>query len=149
MAERLVKRPISHSLSCIVVKYLGKDACAVLSCFACLLAPIIAGVGLGFTSPTIDTMSNTVISPTTGEHIPIGSSSTLYVFHSSAISSFFSAVFTLGALVGSLAGGPIAEPIGRRYAMMISSPISTISYLIIALANSAALLVVFRFIAGV
>ncbi|EER01739.1 D-xylose-proton symporter, putative [Perkinsus marinus ATCC 50983] len=152
MTEPATSEPISPKKQrpfIIAVEYLlGRDLCAVLACFACLLAPVIAGVGLGFTSPTIDTMSNSVISPKTGQRIPIGSNSNLYVFHSSAISSFFSAVFTLGALVGALAGGPIAEPFGRRYALMVSSPISALSYLVIALANNAALLVVFRFIAG-
>ncbi|KAF4693449.1 hypothetical protein FOZ60_010867 [Perkinsus olseni] len=106
------------------------------------------GIGLGFTGPTIDTMRNTV-EDTDGEGtIDIGSNSDLFVFSSTTISSLFSAALVLGAFIGSLMGGPLGELTGRRLALLIASPMSSIAYLAIALSSSPAVLIIARFVAG-
>ncbi|KAF4657197.1 hypothetical protein FOL46_007510 [Perkinsus olseni] len=94
---------------------------AVLCACASLLGPLAGGLGQGFTGPTIDTMRNSVLAPD-GTRIDIGPESNLYVFTSTATSSFFGAALTLGALVGTLSGGPVAEATGRRLALLITSP---------------------------
>ncbi|EER07555.1 hexose transporter, putative [Perkinsus marinus ATCC 50983] len=62
--------------------------------------------------------------------------------------SFFSAALSLGALVGTLSSGPIAEFTGRRLALLIAAPLEMAAYLMIALGSSPILLIIARIIAG-
>ncbi|KAF4672636.1 hypothetical protein FOL47_000266 [Perkinsus chesapeaki] len=126
---------------------LSGDAFAVFCACASLLGPLTVGLGLGFTGSTIDTMRNSVLAPD-GSHIDIGSESNLYVLKSTTASSLFSAALTLGALIGTLSGGPVAEATGRRLALLIAAPLSVLAYLGIALGHSPYLLVVARLVAG-
>ncbi|KAF4693447.1 hypothetical protein FOZ60_010865 [Perkinsus olseni] len=120
---------------------------AVLCACASLLGPLAGGLGQGFTGPTIDTMRNSVLAPD-GTRIDIGPESNLYVFTSTATSSFFGAALTLGALIGALSGGPVAEATGRRLALLITSPLSVGAYLAMALGHSPYLLIAARLVAG-
>ncbi|EER07554.1 hexose transporter, putative [Perkinsus marinus ATCC 50983] len=123
------------------------DRRALLAVAAVLPAPLLVGLCCGFTAPAIDTMQNTVASPS-GEHIRIGVHSDLYVFESPMTASFFSAALTLGALIASLTGGPISERTGRRLALLIAGPLNVISFLIIALCKNVAALIIARLIGG-
>ncbi|KAF4693443.1 hypothetical protein FOZ60_010861 [Perkinsus olseni] len=123
------------------------DRVALLAVAAVLPAPLCVGLCCGFTAPMIDTMQNTVTSPE-GEHIEIGAGSDLFVFSSMMASSFFSAALTLGALIGTLSGGPIAERTGRRIALIIAGPLNVVAFLIIALCKNVAALIIARLIAG-
>ncbi|KAF4720930.1 hypothetical protein FOZ62_016747, partial [Perkinsus olseni] len=120
---------------------------AVLCACASLLGPLAGGLGLGFTGPAIDTMRNSVLAPD-GTRIAIGPESNLHVFNSTTASSLFGAALTLGALVGTLSGGPVAEATGRRLALLITSPLSVGAYLAIALGRSPYLLIAARLVAG-
>lgn len=126
----------------------GSDVCAILSVSACLLAPMSMGIGIGFTGPTIDTMRNTVEDTSGGGIIEIGLNSDLFVFSSSTTSSLFSAALVFGAFIGSLLGGPLGDLTGRRLALVIASPVSSLSYLVIALSSIPAVLISSRFVAG-
>ncbi|KAF4706851.1 hypothetical protein FOZ63_032446 [Perkinsus olseni] len=123
------------------------DSFAVFCACASMLGPLTVGLGLGFTGSTIDTMRNSVLAPD-GTRIDIGPESNLHVFNSTTASSLFGAALTLGALVGTLSGGPVAEATGRRLALLITSPLSVGAYLAIALGHSPYLLVAARLVAG-
>ncbi|EER02597.1 hexose transporter, putative [Perkinsus marinus ATCC 50983] len=123
------------------------DRRALLAVTAVLPAPLLVGLCCGFTAPVIDTMQNTVATPD-GEHIEIGVNSDLFVFDSTMVASFFSAALTLGALIGTLSGGPIAERTGRRVALLIAGPLNVAAFLIIALCKNIPALIIARLIAG-
>ncbi|KAF4672637.1 hypothetical protein FOL47_000267 [Perkinsus chesapeaki] len=122
------------------------DLVAVMCVVGSLLASILAGIGLGFTSPTIDTMRNTVTTPD-GTPLIVPDNSGLCVFEELS-ASIFSASLTVGALVGALMAGPLADSIGRRLALAINSPLGVAAYLSIGLSSNVYLLIAARFIAG-
>ncbi|KAF4672635.1 hypothetical protein FOL47_000265 [Perkinsus chesapeaki] len=120
---------------------------AVICACSAMLGPLSGGVSIGFTGSTIDTMRNSVLAPD-GSHIDIGSESNLYVLKSTTASSLFSAALTLGALIGTLSGGPVAEATGRRLALLIAAPLSVLGYLGIGFGSSPYLLIASRFVNG-
>ncbi|KAF4656919.1 hypothetical protein FOZ61_006596 [Perkinsus olseni] len=130
-------------------RYQGCDDIVAIVCvIGSLLAPFVAGIGLGFTSPTIDTMRNTVLT-TRGQRVDIGLDSNLYVFKDQDfVASAFSAALTAGACLGALIAGPVADQIGRRLALMLNSPLGIVAYLTIGLSSNVYLLIAGRFIAG-
>ncbi|KAF4682754.1 hypothetical protein FOZ63_021229 [Perkinsus olseni] len=101
----------------------------ICSCIS-LLGGVAVGVGLAFTGPTIDTMRNTVID-TAGNRIDIGTDSDLHVLKSGTESSIFGAILLVGAIIGTLVGGPLADAVGRRAPFFIASVISVPSFVVL------------------
>eukprot|EP00928_Gymnodinium_smaydae_P087174 TRINITY_DN71497_c0_g1_i1.p1 TRINITY_DN71497_c0_g1~~TRINITY_DN71497_c0_g1_i1.p1 ORF type:complete len:494 (-),score=122.47 TRINITY_DN71497_c0_g1_i1:174-1655(-) len=127
----------------------GSNLCAIAATSAVALAPVIFGTALGFTGPAIDTMQDTVLV----NKVAVEAPEDLVVFSSengvSAEGSFWGACVNLGALVGALAGGPLAERLGRKKAMLLQAPIYAVTYIAIGLSSAYAPLLVARMLLGV
>lgn len=55
----------------------------------------------------------------------------------------------LGAFFGSIIAGPLMHYIGRKYTVLLTSPIWTVSWAVIANANNWETLVLGRFVSGI
>eukprot|EP00933_Yihiella_yeosuensis_P052005 TRINITY_DN49990_c0_g1_i1.p1 TRINITY_DN49990_c0_g1~~TRINITY_DN49990_c0_g1_i1.p1 ORF type:complete len:509 (+),score=77.03 TRINITY_DN49990_c0_g1_i1:125-1528(+) len=116
---------------------------------AVALAPLIFGMTLGFTSPASDTMQDTV--QVNGVHVPAPSN--LVVFSrdgdTSAEGSSYASFVNLGACAGALLGGPVADKIGRKKAMLLQAPMFFLSWLLTSMLSSFTPLLLARMLLGV
>ncbi|KAF4672640.1 hypothetical protein FOL47_000270 [Perkinsus chesapeaki] len=124
------------------------DRHAILYVIGSLLAPLAVGFAFGFTGPTIDTMRNTIQTPD-GHHIDIGYNNNLHIFSTSTESSLFSAAVTVGAVIGSLVGGPVTELLGRRVTFLLAAPMSACGYILVGVGKVPWVLVLGRGLEGI
>eukprot|EP00440_Ansanella_granifera_P030120 gb/GFBE01032725.1/.p1 GENE.gb/GFBE01032725.1/~~gb/GFBE01032725.1/.p1 ORF type:complete len:486 (+),score=83.65 gb/GFBE01032725.1/:1-1458(+) len=123
----------------------GSVLCAFLSTLVVSLSAVVFGMTLGFTSPAIDVMQDTV--RVDGKRIPAPSD--LVVFSSQAEGSLFGALVNIGALVGALCGGPLSERIGRKGAILVQAPLYALMWFGTGVLSSFVPLLVVRFLLGV
>jgi len=98
-----------------------KNRCAVLSVGAVLCAPLLFGLMVGSTGPTIDTMKNEVLDYQGNvQRLPVDSS---YVVFTSDQASWYSAIVTIGCMVGALGGGPVTELLGLKRTILATIPL--------------------------
>lgn len=62
--------------------------------------------------------------------------------------SWIGSIITLGALVGSLVGGPVAQTIGRKYALVLDGILFTFGWYLLTIANSVTVILIGRAITG-
>lgn len=114
---------------------------ATLAC----LAPLVAAMSLGFTSPALDTMKNHVVVDGEVQEAP----GDLVIFSSSGESaSWFSSLVNIGALLGALGGGWSCDKAGRRGTLQISAWLIGCSWAVAYLTKSATWLLILRVIIG-
>eukprot|EP00438_Fugacium_kawagutii_P013124 Skav209595 [mRNA] locus=scaffold1607:238500:252171:- [translate_table: standard] len=123
----------------------GSSTCAVLSVLVASISTLIFGVALGFTSPAIDVMQDTLEVNGKATSVPAD----LVVFDSQSQGSLFSSIVNFGALTGALLGGPLSQRIGRKRALLLQAPLYAIVWTATSFARSFALLMLTRFFTGV
>lgn len=125
-----------------------KHLCAALSVGASLFGALLFGLSLGFSGPAIDTMKDSVTTPD-GDHVPIGAGSDLFVFRTSNEASLFGSLINIGAIIGSLTGGPVNHKFGSKWSLIGASPLFLLAFLWIGLARTAWQLIVARGVVGI
>eukprot|EP00931_Biecheleriopsis_adriatica_P030203 TRINITY_DN17822_c0_g1_i2.p1 TRINITY_DN17822_c0_g1~~TRINITY_DN17822_c0_g1_i2.p1 ORF type:complete len:541 (-),score=93.34 TRINITY_DN17822_c0_g1_i2:50-1528(-) len=125
----------------------GSVFCAMLSVGAVLFSAVVFGASLGFTSPAIDVMQDTVM--VDGVPIMVPPELKLVVFTDASQGSLFGAIVNIGALIGALCGGPVSERIGRRGAILVQPPIYVLTWFGLGISSSFFPLLFFRFLLGV
>ena len=124
----------------------GNNKCAILSVGAVLFAPLLFGLMVGSTGPTIDTMKNEVLNfEGNVNRLPTDSK---YVVLSSAQASWYSAIVTIGCMVGALGGGPVTEKLGLKKTILATIPLYVISWIMIGLLSAPWALILARVIVG-
>ncbi|CAJ1359533.1 unnamed protein product [Effrenium voratum] len=128
---------------------MASSSCAVASVMVAAIASMIFGISLGFTSPAIDVMQDTVRE--NGHWIPAPAH--LVVFESdhksSSQGSLFSAIVNIGALLGALCGGPLSQRVGRKGSILLMAPLFVLVWALTSVASSFTPLLLARFFLGV
>ena len=124
----------------------GNNKCAILSVGAVLFAPLLFGLMVGSTGPTIDTMKNEVLDYD-GNANRLPSDST-YVVLTASQASWYSAIVTIGCMVGALGGGPVTEKLGLKKTILATIPFYVVSWLMIGLLSAPWALILARVIVG-
>lgn len=109
---------------------------------AACLAPLVAAMSLGFTSPALDTMKGKVDGP--------GLPPDLVVFGHGASDSaaWFSALINIGALCGAVCGGLACQSFGLRGTIQFSSLMFGVGWTGIAASSSPMMLCTMRVFVG-
>lgn len=124
----------------------GKNRYAVLSVGAVLFAPLLFGLMVGSTGPTIDTMKNEVLDFNGNiNRLPADSK---YVVLSANQASWYSSIVTIGCMVGALGGGPVTEMLGLKKTILATIPFYVVSWIMIGLLSSPWALILARVIVG-
>ncbi|RWS02509.1 Facilitated trehalose transporter Tret1-like protein [Dinothrombium tinctorium] len=112
-----------------------------LAAVCTLLGPICFGIAIGYSSPAFETLLR--INGTEGKE------NSRNRIASKTDCSLISAAITLGALLGSLAGGFISQTLGRKKALVIYGLPYATGCAIIFFAKSVPVIVTGRFITGI
>jgi SP family facilitated glucose transporter-like MFS transporter 8 len=124
----------------------ANNRCAILSVGAVLFAPLLFGLMVGSTGPTIDTMKNEVLDfEGNVQRLP---SDSKYVVLTAAQASWYSAIVTIGCMLGALGGGQITERFGFKKTIMATIPLYVASWLMIGFLHAAWALILARVIVG-
>lgn len=124
----------------------GKNRYAILSVGAVLFAPLLFGLMVGSTGPTIDTMKNEVLDFNGNvNRLPADSK---YVVLTGDQASWFSSIVTIGCMAGALGGGPVTEKLGLKMTILATIPFYVVSWLMIGLLSSPWALIMARVIVG-
>lgn len=120
----------------------SEDACGTVCAATACLAPLVASMSLGFTSPALDTMrgrSTTGMVPTE-----------LRVFADAEgqAASLFSSLVNVGALLGALSGGRLCKRVGRGNTIRAAAVLMGACWWWVALTSSAMHLCVARVAMG-
>jgi len=122
------------------------NKCAILSVGAVLFAPLLFGLMVGSTGPTIDTMKNEVLDYQGNvQRLPSDSS---YVVFTADQASWYSAIVTIGCMVGALGGGPVTELLGLKKTIIATIPLYAISWVMIGLMSQVWGLILARVLVG-
>lgn len=122
------------------------NKCAILSVGAVLFAPLLFGLMVGSTGPTIDTMKNAVLDFAGNvQRLP---SDSKYVVLANDQASWYSAIVTIGCMLGALGGGPVTELLGLKKTILATIPLSALAWLMIGLLSEAWALILARVILG-
>lgn len=113
------------------------SATLYLAAASALLGAIGMGAVLGWTSPAFDTMSKNGSVPRLTDNAD-----------DKAAKSWIGSSMTLGALVGALISGPMAQFFGRKKALIAYGIPFTIGWLLMAFARSVTIIIIGRIIAG-
>jgi SP family facilitated glucose transporter-like MFS transporter 8 len=92
----------------------------VISIITILHAPLLFGIVIGSTGPSIDTMRNE-LRDSNNNVIKLDVPSK-YVVFTDADAAIYSSLVTLGAMVGALGGGYVANAIGYKMTMLATVP---------------------------
>uniref|UniRef100_A0A0A9YBT6 Facilitated trehalose transporter Tret1 n=2 Tax=Lygus hesperus TaxID=30085 RepID=A0A0A9YBT6_LYGHE len=103
--------------------------------FAATLLVFGAGTTLGWSSPAL--------------HMYDEKNSTLPIHPTAAESSWISSLLTVGALIGALPSGSVADLLGRKLAMQLVAVPLLLSWVIIVFAKTVTLVYAARLIAGI
>jgi len=122
----------------------GDAASVVYAVLACL-APLVAALSLGFTSPALDTMSGDVKVDGIPQDVP----ARLVVFSGSGPGSLFSSLINIGALLGSLGGGWVCTYAGRCNTLRIAALLIGGCWIWVAFSSSSLQLCIARLPIGV
>ena len=124
----------------------SNNKCAILSVGAVLFAPLLFGLMVGSTGPTIDTMKNEVLNFEGNiNRLP---SDSKYVVLSADQASWYSAIVTIGCMVGALGGGPVTEFLGLKKTILATIPLYAISWVMIGVLSAPWALILARVIVG-
>lgn len=105
--------------------------------FISILAGIIQGYQIGITAATELFLGDQYSGAKKGEMEP-----------STVEREFFVSIFALGAAIGALFGGSLADWIGRKYMIIIAEFIITFGFIIIIISNSIGPAILGRFVSG-
>ena len=123
-----------------------RNKSAILSVGAVLFAPLLFGLMVGSTGPTIDTMKNEVLDYQGNvQRLPVDSR---FVVFTADQASWFSAIVTIGCMVGALGGGPVTELLGLKRTILATIPLYVVSWLMIGLLSQVWALIMARVIVG-
>ena len=120
---------------------------ALLGIFTVLLAPLLFGVIIGSTGPSIDTMKNEVRDK--DNNILRLDVPNRYVVFNNAEAAWFASLVTIGAMVGALASGYLADAVGFKRTLLLTAPMYTASFLAIYTGSNVAMLFAARTLTGV
>ncbi len=124
----------------------NRNRCAILSVGAVLFAPLLFGLMVGSTGPTIDTMKNSVLDfEGNVQKLP---SDSRYVVMTGDQASWYGAIVTIGCMVGALGGGPVTEFLGLKKTILATIPLYALSWLLIGLLSDVWVLILARVIVG-
>lgn len=119
-------------------KLVQKASCTLyLAAASALMGAIGMGAVLGWTSPAFDSMRDNASVPRLQDSEDDKSART-----------WIGSSMTLGALVGALISGPMAQFLGRKKALIIYGIPFTIGWLVLAFAQSVSILILGRVIVG-
>ena len=122
------------------------NKCAILSVGAVLFAPLLFGLMVGSTGPTIDTMKNAVLDYEGNvQRLPSDSS---YVVMTADQASWYGAIVAIGCMVGALGGGPVTELLGLKKTILATIPLYAVAWLMIGLLSQVWALILARVIVG-
>ena len=123
-----------------------RNKCAILSVGAVLCAPLLFGLMVGSTGPTIDTMKNEVLDYEGNvQRLPPDSR---FVVFTADQASWFSSIVTIGCMVGALGGGPVTELLGLKKTILATIPLYAVSWLMIGLLSQVWALIMARVLVG-
>jgi sugar porter (SP) family MFS transporter len=123
-----------------------RNKVAILSVGAVLFAPLLFGLMVGSTGPTIDTMKNAVLDYEGNvQKLPPDSR---YVVMTAEQASWFGAIVTIGCMVGALGGGPVTEYLGLKKTILATIPLYATSWLLIGLLSQVWALILSRVVLG-
>ncbi|RZC34873.1 Sugar tr and/or MFS 1 domain containing protein, partial [Asbolus verrucosus] len=111
---------------------------ALICVTACLLV-FVAGIAFGWTSPVLPKLNGNV----DPDNNPLGRPVT------PSEESWITGFLCLGAMVGPLGAGPMADKIGRKKSLLVLSLPMAVSLLVTAFAKTVPLYYVMRFVLGV
>jgi sugar porter (SP) family MFS transporter len=106
-----------------------KNINAILSVAGILGAPLLLGIIIGSTGPSIDTMKNSVLDAS-GNILRLEDTNPLVVF-SATQAAVYSAIVAIGAIAGALLGGPLVGLCGFRWTMAFTVPLFLASSFIV------------------
>nr|WBU86598.1 facilitated trehalose transporter Tret1-1 [Aleuroglyphus ovatus] len=119
-------------------KLAQKPSCTLyLAAASALMGAIGMGAVLGWTAPAFDTMSNANSVPRLQDSDADKSAKT-----------WIGSSMTLGALVGAIISGPMAQFFGRKKALIAYGVPFTVGWLLMAFAKSVTVIIIGRVIAG-
>ena len=124
----------------------ANNKCAILSVGAVLFAPLLFGLMVGSTGPTIDTMKNEVLDYQGNTNRLLSDSR--YVVLTSDQAAWYSSIVTIGCMIGALGGGPVTELLGLKKTILATIPLYAVSWLIIGLLSEPWALILARVIVG-
>ncbi len=110
-----------------------------LASASALLGAIAMGTVLGWTSPALDSMGKNGSQPLLNDSLP----------RDKEMRSWIGSSMTLGALVGALSSGPIAQSLGRKTAIVLYGLPFTVGWVVLWTAKTEALIIIGRIITGV
>lgn len=120
---------------------------ALFGIFTVLIAPLLFGVIIGTTGPSIDTMKNEVRDQ--DNNIIRLDLPNRYVVFDRTQAAWFASLVTIGAMIGALASGYIADAIGFKRTILLTVPMYTASFLAMYAASNVALLFAARTVTGI
>ncbi len=119
---------------------------AITAVLKVLGGPLLFGIIIGSTGPSIDTMKNAVLD-FKGNMLRLDDTNSLVVFSANE-ASVYSAIVAAGAMVGALLGGSIVGRCGFKYGMMLTIPVYLVAWVIMGFATGVWLLYVARSLTG-
>ena len=122
------------------------NKCAILSVGAVLFAPLLFGLMVGSTGPTIDTMQNKVLD--FQGNVNRLSYDSKFVVLSDGQAAWYSSIVTIGCMIGALGGGPVTELLGLKKTILATIPLYAISWLMVGLLSEPWALILARVIVG-
>eukprot|EP00927_Polykrikos_kofoidii_P047743 TRINITY_DN42013_c0_g1_i1.p1 TRINITY_DN42013_c0_g1~~TRINITY_DN42013_c0_g1_i1.p1 ORF type:complete len:474 (-),score=92.86 TRINITY_DN42013_c0_g1_i1:186-1607(-) len=126
---------------------LGHTLRIIYACVTCL-APVIASMSLGFTSPALDTMKGDVKNGG-GHAFEVDASLAVFAGGNSGYASWFSSLVNVGALVGAFSGGFVCKSFGQRNALRIAALQISVAWAWIASLSDPGWMCLARMIIGV
>eukprot|EP00271_Cylindrocystis_brebissonii_P011576 TRINITY_DN29446_c0_g1_i1.p1 TRINITY_DN29446_c0_g1~~TRINITY_DN29446_c0_g1_i1.p1 ORF type:complete len:506 (+),score=113.86 TRINITY_DN29446_c0_g1_i1:311-1828(+) len=126
------ERSISHVIESSPSGEFVQDNPTAFLYFCTLVAamgPFAFGYALGYTSPTLDAMSDDLKLSTTGQ-------------------SIFSSIISVGAMIGAMVGGRVADMFGRRAAFAMAAVPFSIGWGMIAFSHDPVVLCTGRILSG-
>jgi MFS family permease len=123
------------------------NSCAILSVLAVLSAPLLFGIIIGSTGPSLDTMRNEVRSHQ-NDILKLPEPNKLVVF-TAGQAALYSSLVSVGAIVGGLVSGSLSDSIGFKGSMWVTVPIFLISWLAMGYSEEVWLLLLARVCTGI
>jgi MFS family permease len=112
-----------------------------------LIAPLLFGLIIGSTGPSIDTMKNEIRNQ--DDNIIKLDTPSKYVVFTAGEASIFSSLVTIGAMLGALVSGRIADSVGFKKTLLLTVPLYIISSVVMYYASRPAILFVARTLTGI
>lgn len=125
----------------------GSATYAIMSVAVVLAAPLLFGMMIGSSGPSIDTMKNGVIDyEGRALKLPVDSQ---YVVFTDGQASFFTSLLAIGAMIGALVGGWFVKLMGYRFTFLLTVPLLGANALLMTFFTHYLILFTARVFAGI